>query len=90
MTDRTSRAMRARDNRNAGNARNSGDARHGQRDSEKLGMILEPGQLVNGRQQPVPRAALSRRVQTALWILRIFVIVVGVMVVYTFASQLGH
>jgi hypothetical protein len=52
--------------------------------------FLEPGQLVAGTQRPVPRAPLSTRVRAALWGLRIFVIIVSAMVIYTFFSQLGR
>ena len=51
---------------------------------------LEPDQLVADTTRPVGRAALSRRASAALWALRVFVLVVSVMVVYTFVSQLGH
>jgi hypothetical protein len=50
---------------------------------------LEYDQLVADTERPVPRAQLSTRAAAALWALRIFVIVVGAMVVYSFVSQLG-
>ena len=37
---------------------------------------------------PVPRATLSKHARAGLWALRVFVILVSVMVIYTFASQL--
>jgi hypothetical protein len=49
---------------------------------------LEPGQLVADTERPVPRARLSRRASTALWALRIFVIAIGTMVVYSFFAQI--
>jgi hypothetical protein len=33
---------------------------------------------------------LSRRASAALWALRVFVVVVSAMVIYTFVSQLVH
>jgi len=43
-----------------------------------------------GRRQgtPCPRAPLSANATRALWALRIFVLVVSAMVIYTFAAQL--
>jgi hypothetical protein len=38
--------------------------------------------------RPVPRAALSARATAGLWALRVFVVLVGLMVVYTFFYQL--
>jgi hypothetical protein len=52
-------------------------------------MVLEQDQLAIDTRRPVPRKQLSRRASAALWALRIFVIVVGAMVVYAFFSQLG-
>jgi hypothetical protein len=49
---------------------------------------LEPNQLTAATRQPLPRAVLSQRAQVGLWVLRIFSIILGVMVVYTFVSQL--
>jgi hypothetical protein len=49
---------------------------------------LEPGQLVAETSRPVPRAALSARAATGLWTLRVFVILVSLMVIYTFVDQL--
>ena len=82
MTGRSTREARDREARDRA-------ARERQPGGEEPAMILEPGQLVTGRQRPVPRAILSRGASTALWALRIFVIVVGVMVIYTFFAQLG-
>jgi hypothetical protein len=45
---------------------------------------LEPDQLVNAVHQPVPRLQLSRRVELALWALRIFLLVTSAAVVYAF------
>lgn len=49
---------------------------------------LEPEQLSVHIRRPVPRARLSSRVQAGLWVLRVFVIVLSIMVAYTFISQL--
>lgn len=49
---------------------------------------LEPDQLVVDKSRPVPRARLSRRANLGLWGLRVFVLVLSAMVIYTFASQL--
>ncbi len=53
-------------------------------------MFLERDQLVADKARPVPRAHLSTRTRVALWVLRVFVLVVSAMVIYTFFSQLGH
>jgi len=52
------------------------------------GVFLEAGQLTFERRVPVPRAALSRRAQAALWALRIVVLLLVLMVAYTFITQL--
>jgi hypothetical protein len=49
---------------------------------------LEADQLAAETSRPVPRAALSRRAIVALWALRVFVIVIGTMVIYVFIAQL--
>ncbi len=49
---------------------------------------LQPEQLSVHIRQPVTRATLSPRVQAGLWVLRVFVIFLSVLVVYTFISQL--
>jgi hypothetical protein len=51
--------------------------------------FLEPDQLTADTSVPVPRAALSARARAGLWALRIFVTVVGAMVVYAFVAQFG-
>jgi hypothetical protein len=51
---------------------------------------LEADQLSAETSRPVPRAALSRRAIAALWALRVFVVVAGVMVIYVFIAQLGQ
>ena len=52
-------------------------------------MFLERDQLVVDTSRPVGRMALSGRMTVALWALRVFVVVVSAMVIYTFVSQLG-
>jgi hypothetical protein len=59
-------------------------------DEEELVMFLEPDQLVVDKSRPVPRAQISGRANAALWALRIFVLVVSAMVIYTFVSQLTN
>ncbi len=62
-----------------------GPQRQGQ---EKLIMHLERDQFVAETSRAVPRAALSARIIAALWALRVFVVLVSVMVIYTFVEQL--
>lgn len=52
-------------------------------------MFLERDQLVVDKSKPVPRAALTPRARAALWALRVFVLIVSAMVIYTFFSQLA-
>jgi hypothetical protein len=49
---------------------------------------LEPGQLAIDRSQPVPRAQLSTRTRAWLWALRIVVLLLALMVAYTFITQI--
>jgi len=49
---------------------------------------LEPDQLVAAVAKPLPRLQLSRSVVIALWAVRIFVLIISVLVVYTFIVQL--
>jgi hypothetical protein len=63
--------------------------REQQQAEEELLMVLAHDQRAIGTERPVPRKELSRRASAALWALRIFAIVVGVMVLYAFFSQLG-
>lgn len=55
---------------------------------EEMVMFLERDQLVADRRQPLPPANIGRRAAGALWALRIFVFVVGLMVIFTFCAQL--
>ena len=52
-------------------------------------MFLERDQLVTDKSRPVPPARLSQRATMALWALRAFVLIVSLMVIYTFFAQLG-
>jgi hypothetical protein len=58
-------------------------------DDDQLVNFLEPDQLLSDKSRPVPRAALSPQANAALWALRVFVLVVSAMVIYTFFSQLA-
>jgi hypothetical protein len=49
---------------------------------------LARGQFVAETSRPVARAALSARAVAGLWALRVFVVVVSLMVIYTFIDQL--
>ncbi len=59
-------------------------------DDEEHIMFLERDQLVIDKERPVPRAQLSAAATVSLWALRVFVVIVSAMVIYTFASQLAH
>jgi hypothetical protein len=60
----------------------------GERAEDELIMHLERDQFVEKTSRPVPRAALSARATAALWALRVFVVLVSLMVLYTFIDQL--
>ncbi len=55
---------------------------------QELVMFLERDQLSADTAIPVSRAHLTRRLNSTLWMLRVFVIVVSAMVIYTFAANL--
>jgi hypothetical protein len=59
-----------------------------ERFEDELIMHLERDQFVAETSRPVPRAALSARATAALWALRVFVVLVSLMVIYTFIDQL--
>ena len=59
-----------------------------ERADQELVMFLEPDQLVADTSVPVPRASLGRRANAGLWALRVFIILISIMVIYTFASKL--
>jgi hypothetical protein len=54
----------------------------------ELAALLEPGQLVAETSLPVPRVPFRPRAAAGLWALRIFVVLVSLMVIYTFVDQL--
>ena len=56
---------------------------------EELVEFLERDQLVEDKRRALPRVALSRRADLALWALRIFCLAVGAMVLYTFVAGLA-
>jgi hypothetical protein len=60
-----------------------------ERFEDELIMHLERDQFVAETSRPVPRAVLSARVTAGLWALRVFVVLVSLMVVYTFIDQLN-
>ena len=55
---------------------------------EEMIMFLERDQLMSDRRRPLPPAEIGTRAHVALWTLRIFVLIVGLMVIYTFCAQL--
>ena len=59
-----------------------------ERFEDQLILHLEPDQFVAETSRPVPRAMLGARTIAALWALRVFVVLVSLMVVYTFIDQL--
>jgi Mn2+/Fe2+ NRAMP family transporter len=60
---------------------------HGHPDDE-LVQALEPDQLVAATSMPLPRYQLSRAANVGLWFLRIFVLLMTALVVYTFVKAL--
>jgi hypothetical protein len=57
-------------------------------DSQELIHHLERDQLVAETERPLPPARLSRRAKAGLLALRIVVVVLGAMVLYTFVDGL--
>ena len=70
------------------NAVQEQDLQRQERFEDELIMDLERDQFVAETSRPVPRAALSTRVEAGLWALRVFVVIVSLMVIYTFIDQL--
>lgn len=64
------------------------DPRRRDRAEDELIMHLERDQLVAETSRPLPAAALGVRATAAAWALRVFVVVVSAMVIYTFIHQL--
>ena len=65
------------------------DPRRPTRPEDELIHHLERDQLVAATSLPVAQAALSPAARAALWALRVFVVLVSLMVIYTFVSQLN-
>lgn len=61
---------------------------HEPTDHEELIAFLERDQLVADTSRPVAPADLSPTARMALWALRVFVVVVSFLVIYTFIHQL--
>ena len=55
---------------------------------QELLFALEPDQLVAESSRPLPRRVLSRAANLALWALRVFVLIITALVVYTFVHSL--
>jgi hypothetical protein len=64
------------------------DLQRQERFEDELIMDLERDQFVAETSRPVPPAALGMRVKAGLWALRVFVVIVSAMVIYTFVDQL--
>ena len=60
---------------------------HGHPDDELI-QALEPDQLVAVASRPLPRYQLSSTGNVALWLLRIFVLLITALVIYTFVIAL--
>jgi hypothetical protein len=73
----------------AGMSGRDGDTATGDHADDELIMHLERDQFVAETSRPLPRAPLSARASAGLWTLRVFVVVVGLMVIYTFIDQLS-
>lgn len=58
-----------------------------EREEEYVG-YLERDQLEAEMERRLPPAPLGRRAQAGLWALRVFVLVLAFMVIYTFVAQL--
>jgi hypothetical protein len=65
------------------------DTQPPEEDEDEIVMFLERDQLVADRRRPLPPANIGRRAELALWTLRIFVLLVGLMVIFTFCAQLN-
>jgi hypothetical protein len=60
---------------------------HGHPDDELI-QALEPDQLVAATSKPLPLYQLSHAGNAALWLLRIFVLLITALVIYTFVKAL--
>jgi hypothetical protein len=59
-----------------------------ERFEDQLIMHLERDQFVAETSRPVAQAVLGTRARFGLWALRVFVVLVSAMVIYTFIDQL--
>lgn len=64
------------------------DIQHQERFEDELIMHLERDQFVEETSRPVARAALGPGATAGLWALRVFVVLVSLMVIYSFIYQL--
>ena len=64
------------------------DPRPPDRFEDEMVMHLERDQLVAETSRPVSRATLSASATAGLWALRVFVVLVSLMVIYSFIDQL--
>jgi hypothetical protein len=64
------------------------DLQREERFEDELIMHLERDQFVAETSRPVPRAHLSPAARAGLWGLRVFVVLVSLMVIYTFIDHL--
>jgi hypothetical protein len=71
-----------------GNRAAAQDWRLQQRFDDEPPFHLEREQLVTETSRELPRAALSARASAGLWAVRVFVVLVFLMVMYTFIDQL--
>jgi hypothetical protein len=74
--------------RNRGSDIREQDLQSQERLEDDLARHLDREQFVAETSRAVPRLVLSRRAAAALWGLRVFVVVVSLMVIYTFIDQL--
>lgn len=56
---------------------------------DRLVFALEPDQTVAEASRPLPRCTIDRATAIVLWSVRIFVLIITLMVVYTFVVSLG-
>ncbi len=66
----------------------SEDDRQATAPEEEYVGYLERDQLEAEMERRLPPARLGRRAQLGLWLLRVFVLVLAFMVIYTFVAQL--
>lgn len=59
-----------------------------ERFEDELAIHLERDQFVAETSRALPRAALGPRATAALWVLRVFVVVISLMVIYAFIESL--